>query len=130
MRKLTLSAALISLFFLLLLANSACDKAVGKLPKQTVVTVANVCDSVTYSSKIKKMIETSCGITDCHEAGFPNGDFSTYAGVKSKVDAGTFKQRVFDTPSNPMPPTSNGGMLSSDKLQLIKCWLDKGAKND
>jgi hypothetical protein len=117
---------------------AGCDKKIGKLPEQSTTPPppppVGFCDTVTYNKHIKKIINTSCAIPTCHvPGGNGNGDFTSYAGVSSKVSSGIFKQRVMDPPPgdpNLMPPLSNGGKLPQAQLDLIQCWIDKGAPND
>lgn len=104
----------------------SCEKKVGKI--QTTNTSANVCDSIKYTKHIKPIIITNCAAnSNCHVSGFGMGDFTSYPGLKIKIDDGSFKLRVFDSPNNPMPAS---GMLSQSKLDSIKCWLDKGSPNN
>ncbi len=123
--------AAISFIFLATTATFiSCDKKVGKVPEKKVVVVTpSTCDSSTFSQKISPIISNSCTTSGCHDSGSGNGDFTSYSGLKVKVDNGSLKTRVFDTPDNPMPPTGNG-VLSNQQLTYIKCWLDNGAKNN
>lgn len=124
--KYTVVLSSLFVFVTLVALQTACTKDQGKRPV-ALPPPPNVCDSAKYSVKIAKLIQTSCAITDCHEALFPYGDFTNYSGLKSRIDNGRFKLRVFDSPNNPMPPD---GVLPQAKLTLLKCWLDKGAPND
>jgi hypothetical protein len=118
----------IVLFFLLAVLV-ACDKKVGKIPTTAPATPApaNFCDSIKFNKYIKTIITSNCATPGCHTSGFPSGDFTGYTGIKIKVDNGTFKTRVFNSPSNPMP---QNGMLPQGQLDSIKCWLDRGSPND
>jgi hypothetical protein len=74
-----------------------------------------------YSGLIKTIIDNNC--VPCHFAGGPaNGDFTTYAGIKAKVDAGTFRQRVIVLRN--MPITTS---LSACDLNAIHDWLNANA---
>lgn len=110
-----------SFLLVLTMAFSSCEKSIGKLPPK----VVTLCDTITYTKTIQPMIKSDC--VSCHDANSSYGDFTSYAGLKQKIDNGTFKNRVFDSPANPMP---QGAMYSMDKLDIIKCWLDKGAPNE
>jgi len=83
------------------------------------------CDSVTYATHIQPIIMNQCATAGCHDAGSPNGDYTTYAGVKQKVDNHTFRDRVVT--QGDMPPTAP---LPPHQVELIKCWLGKGAPNN
>jgi hypothetical protein len=125
------------------LAFVACDKKVGKLPGEnngqgTTTSPppppVGFCDTITYNKHIKKIIAANCAIPTCHvPGGSGNGDFTSHSGVSAKVSSGMFKMRVFDPPAGDpslMPPPANGGKLPQAQLDLIKCWMDKGAPND
>lgn len=106
----------------------ACDKKVGELPKAPPPPAPGFCDTITFAKHIKPIIDQSCATPGCHvQGGGGSGDFATYSGVSAKVQTGSFKNRVFDSPNNPMPPS---GKLPQAQLNLIKCWLDKGALNN
>ena len=104
---------------------SNCDKKVGKAG---IVYVPLNCDTITYAKNVKPIIDLNCAKSGCHVTGFANGDYTTYQGVYAKVAAGTFKLRVFDSPSNPMP--QDKGMLPSLELSILRCWLNNGAPNN
>lgn len=79
-----------------------------------------------YSGVIESIITTNCAVTGCHVAGFGSGDFTSYAGVKDKVDNGDrIRVRVLDDKN--MPP---GTPLSQADRDSIDCWLNNGALNN
>lgn len=78
-----------------------------------------------YASNIKPIIDGNCLSSGCHNGGSTHGDFTTYAGVKAKVDNGSFDNRVIQQKNMPL-----GGSLSIDQLKKIKCWLNSGAPNN
>jgi hypothetical protein len=106
-----------------------CEKKVGKTTPLPAPAAANFCDSITYNKHIKPIIINNCAKSGCHVSGFYKGDFTIFTELKVKVDNNLFKLRVFDSPTNPMPPTASG-TLAQAQLDSIKCWLDKGALND
>ncbi len=75
------------------------------------------CDgtSSNYNSNIKSIINSSCTSSGCHPT------YSTYLGLKSILDNGTFKQQVITSKS--MPKNSS---LTSSQLNQIQCWIDAG----
>lgn len=87
---------------------------------------AEKCDTsaVKFSTKIQPLLQRHCN--NCHKAGGTgNGDFSTYGGVKAKVDNGSFRNRTLV--EEDMPPN---GSLNACELQQLQRWLDQGAPND
>ena len=84
--------------------------------------------TVTFSANINPLITAQCGISNsaCHNGTVSaRGDYRTYAGIKVKVDDGTFKTRTTVTQDMPL-----GSTLSQADQALITAWLDAGAKND
>ena len=78
-----------------------------------------------FSTEIQPILNTNCVKAGCHNAGSPNGDYSSYNGIKMKVDNGSVDKRVLKDKS--MPPT---GALSLDDRKKIKCWINSGAQNN
>jgi hypothetical protein len=84
------------------------------------------CDSigVTYTNDVYPIIHTNCVVPGCHGAG-ATWDYTTYAGLKAKVDNGSFEQRVIIQRSMP-----DGPPLSAQEIDILKCWLLDGAPNN
>jgi hypothetical protein len=80
---------------------------------------------VTYTKDIAPLISANCSTPNCHSNNFYFGDFTTYSGLRIKVDNGTFYYRVFTTRNMPL-----NGSLSHTQLQKIQCWLDAGTPNN
>lgn len=86
----------------------------------------DACDSISFATHIEPIFTTSCAVSSgCHGSGTGLSEFTSYANIKTAVDAGTIKDRVLVRKD--MPP---GGSLSDQKLQFIQCWLDAGAPNN
>lgn len=129
MKKILFFLFITGSFFLIL---TRCTKDKQEPPEEvpgTDTTDTTACDStkVLYCNKIKPIIDLNCAISGCHvTGGTGNGIFSTYAGVKAKVDhcAGprTFREIVLIDQS--MPPA---GPLTTGDLNLMTQWLDAGA---
>lgn len=81
--------------------------------------------SSAYNANIRPIINANCMSSGCHNAGSVHGDFSTYAGVKAKVDNGSMNTRVLEDKN--MPPS---GPLPLDARKKIKCWIENGAPNN
>lgn len=110
MKKIFLIASLSTLLY------SSCT-----FEKSEALTVG--CDAtMSYATDIKPIIDAKC--VSCHTTGASQGDFQTYAVVKSKIDNGTFKNRVFTVKD--MPP---GGStpVTEEELGKIKCWMEQGS---
>jgi hypothetical protein len=93
--------------------------------------VSATCDTanVTYAATIKNLVSNKC--QGCHSGSAPGGgiDFSTYAGVKAKINDGKLWGAVNHMPGfSPMP--KGGTKLSTCELAQIKKWIDAGAPNN
>jgi hypothetical protein len=71
---------------------------------------------------------------DCHWTGasIPKPDYTTYAGIKAKVDDGRIQARLFDGVPTFMPPSQTLGppAVSDCDKTLIQRWMDDGAPNN
>ena len=108
----------------------SCTSDKGEVPKPIPITTI-----ISYAADIKPIMVTYCygnGTTHtCHvtpsNQGAP-GDFSTYSGLKVKVDNGTIQSRVL-TSGGGMPPAYSSGptALSAADLEKLKTWVNAGA---
>ena len=91
----------------------------------------NYCDecdttAYTYSGTIKAIVDLNCATSSgCHGNGSQYGAFTTYAGVKARVDNQLIQKRA--VVNQDMPPA--GSMPDCERL-LIKNWIDAGAQNN
>lgn len=93
------------------------------------------CDSIpaTFATDIVPIIESSCsgaGLGQCHQAGSPRGDFTTYSGLKLDVDNGKFNSRVLEVKDMPAGFSNGPRSLTPAQLQTIQCWIDAGAPDN
>lgn len=83
------------------------------------------CDAtMSYATDIMPIIDAKC--VSCHTTGASQGDFQNYAVVKTKVDNGTFINRLFTVKDMPQ----GGPALPEDELRKLKCWVEQGALNN
>ncbi len=119
-------------FWVLILTSfcylNSCTNDKGELPKPVVVL------SAPYQTVVKPIIVTYCygqGTQTCHVTNSnqgASGDFTTYAGLKAKVDNGSFAIRVFN--SKDMPPSYSSPsptIITPDDLEKLKVWVNNGA---
>ncbi len=106
-----------SLILFIVLAMSSCKK--GGSSKRT-----PECDGShpTYNSQIKVIIEGNCNASGCHNAGSHNGNFTTYSGMSSFLNSGSFKRAVLTDQTMP----SGSASLSQKNINLIQCWANDG----
>jgi hypothetical protein len=121
-------------FIAILATTGACTYEKGERaePRNNNDTTA-----VTYTGDIKPILVTYCygqGEQACHVTATnqgATGDFTTYQGLKDKVDNGTIESRVF-APNGGMPPPYSTGptSLTAGDLAKFKKWVDQGAPNN
>ena len=95
-------------------------------------TGGGACDSTyVFNGKISKIIKQNCsGIqhsSGCHSSGAGQGDFSSYSGIKAKIDNGTFVPRALQ--NKDMPPGYSPGpnSMSDCDIKVLQSWINDGA---
>lgn len=80
------------------------------------------CDTegITYENTVKAIMNTHC--ISCHSAGGQTPNLTTYGGVKSSVDNGSFNQQVLVLKT--MPPS---GPLTTCQQNKLTQWIADGA---
>ncbi|MBC7861482.1 MAG: hypothetical protein IAF38_00825 [Bacteroidia bacterium] len=101
-----------------LIIISSCRKDVGKVQ----ATDSVPCGTVSFAQEINPIITQKC--LSCHTQSYVCGSLEDYGTVKTKVDNGTLVDKV---EKKLMPPSNP---LSDSEIQLIKCWVNDGAKNN
>ncbi|PKP01345.1 MAG: hypothetical protein CVU14_05410 [Bacteroidetes bacterium HGW-Bacteroidetes-9] len=86
------------------------------------------CDTtgVTYSGVVSPILASNCN--SCHSPASPSGNVitSTYEGLKTAVDNGSFRKAInHEAGASPMP--KNGNKLPVCDLNKIDAWLNQGA---
>jgi hypothetical protein len=104
----------------------ACRNDKGPLPLTSLINLSECDTSGYYVDDIAPMMTSKCATSGCHDAGSSSGDFTTYIGVKAKVDNGSMKNRVLDIKN--MPPAGNP-VLTQTELKRLDCWIKKGGLN-
>lgn len=110
------------LLFMVTFLSSSCDS--DKLPPPNM----NDCSmfDYTYDNQVKAIIDASCAYTDCHIAGFSDGDFSTFSGMLSRLD----NEKIFDRVigERNMPPDFADGptSLTDEQIEILTCWIENG----
>ncbi len=86
------------------------------------VTIKHGNTGVSYNNEIKRIIETNCAFSGCHDAGSGSRNWTDYE--KLKDNAQNVKLR---TGNRTMPPDDP---LSAEDIERIACWVDDGALNN
>lgn len=94
-------------------------------------------DTVYYQNQIQPIFNTYCTGTDCHSGPKPkeNLNLSSYANAIASgkikpynaADSKVYKSLIDSDPGDRMPP---GGSMPQEKIDLIKKWINQGAKNN
>ena len=130
-----LPRALILLFGIFLLLLNACssdelEEMDDEDDEEEMMEEMFDCDGVdvSYTMDVLPIVNEACALSGCHvSGGSGNGDFSSYAGLKAKVDNGSIESRTLIQMN--MPPSNSTGpttLTDSQKL-LIACWIQDGA---
>ncbi len=124
------------LFILMIGYFSACThKEIEKMIPVNIDTTGM--DSISYINDIHPIIITYCygtGNQHCHVINTNQGaigDFTNYAGLKSKVDNGTLQSRALNAGGG-MPPSYTTGptALTTNEKSKIQNWIDSGAPDN
>ena len=117
-----------ALLFTIILGLVACSEDSTEEMTPDGVDCTNI--NASYSNDIEPIISNSCALSGCHVAGFSRGDFTTYEGLKAKVDDGSVKTRAIDQMN--MPPANSSGptSLNDNQLELLTCWIEAGAPDN
>lgn len=106
---------------ILLFSVAACKK------NATTPTSSLDCSNIpaSFANDVVPIINNAC--VSCHNSGYAYGDFTSYLGIKAKIDNGSFKLRTIDQKS--MPPSNLSGptSLTSTELNILSCWIEAGA---
>lgn len=81
--------------------------------------------NATFANDVNPIIKSNCLSSGCHNTGSKDGDFTTYAGIKTKANNGSLNRRVLTVKDMP----SSGALSLSDRKK-IKCWINNGAPNN
>lgn len=97
----------------------SCAKDVGLNPELN----KTFCDTISYSQDVRGILDTNCVI--CHDASFVGKDYTSYDGIKQKIDNGTFYVKVIQTREMPLT-----GSITEMEYNILKCWYEKGGPNN
>ncbi|NNC94999.1 MAG: hypothetical protein HKN92_05505 [Chitinophagales bacterium] len=89
-----------------------------------------VCDTtaVSFSADVQPIIDLKCATPGCHVAGGSPGIIMTnYAGIKAKVDDGSFENRALVQKN--MPPSGSQD-LTNCELDILTAWINAGAPDN
>ena len=116
---------LINLLILITLVTIACSKGGDSVatPSPSTTVDCSTIDS-RYGTVVSVIIQNSCAISSCHNAGSINGPgpLTNYTQVKAAAD------RVAGSVASGSMP--RGTVLSTSQKNAIACWVSSGALNN
>lgn len=80
---------------------------------------------VSLASDIVPLMQSNCAVSGCHVSGAQNPNFSDKANILQNAS-----QILSRTSNRSMPPSSSGKSLTDAQIELIRCWVDAGAKDN
>ncbi len=93
-------------------------------------------DTVYFVNDILPLLQSGCAVSGCHDDITKEHRvvMTNYADIiktgevkKGNANGSKLYEVLRETGEDLMPPKSNGGPFSSDKIALIKKWIDQGA---
>jgi len=91
----------------------------------TLDVIVNLTDETSLANDVVPMIQTNCAISGCHVSGAQSPNFSDKANIINSA------QRILArTSQRTMPPIASGKTLTDQQIELIRCWVDAGAKDN
>lgn len=105
---------------------NSCTKDKAQPP---IVSTCTGVDSATntYNLRIKAIMDNSCAMSGCHDAGTASGSvlLDTYAATQTSFQTKTCLCAIQQTGScNPMPQGS--AKLADSLITYIQCWSERG----
>lgn len=120
-----ISLALLGVF----ISGCTKDKALVTGPK------VFVCDStITYTSTVKTIMDTKCGLPTCHDAMTPGGglNFSIYSDCRDVALTHNILlcsiKHDCTCGYKPMPYPPGSSKIGDSLINILNCWVANGAK--
>jgi len=97
------------------------------------IDTTGVCDTIasTFMAKVLPILSTNCNLSGCHNsassaAGYA---FETYAQVLIGINDGSILCTInHESGCDPMPKFAS--KLADADIQIIQCWVNKGANDN
>jgi len=118
---------MVSICFPVLFTACESENKEELFPKDLKDTV-DVCPTVnmSFSMDINPIIVANCAFSGCHGENSIDGDFTTYQGIKNKIDNGDLIRNEVVTRKK-MPKNAT---LPDCEIDKIESWLNAGAPNN
>ena len=94
---------------------------------EEVIIDTSACDSLmaTYDEAVGVIINSTCNLPGCHNAGSVFGDFTTYSSdLLSSANSGEFESRVIINRDDPVLGMPRGDSLTDDQIDIMQCWIE------
>ena len=87
------------------------------------------CDTLdaTYDGMVSVIINSTCSLPGCHNAGSVFGDYTTYSSdLIGATNSGEFEDRIIVNRADPVRGMPRGDELDDDELEIMRCWIENG----
>ncbi|OJJ16593.1 hypothetical protein BKI52_32270 [marine bacterium AO1-C] len=91
----------------------------------TLNITVDLTDETSLANDVAPIIQTNCAISGCHVSGAQNPNLSDKANIIDRAE-----RILARTSERTMPPSSSGKSLTAQQIELIRCWVDAGAKDN
>ncbi len=81
--------------------------------------------TVSFATEIAPLIQTYCAIPACHQSNATFPTLESYPQINGAKDR--IRARAVDLKTMPPPPRPR---LTPNEINLLKTWLDEGARNN
>lgn len=104
------------------------------LANLTTIPTVNATGAICFDTQVLPIIVSNCALSGCHDAKSKKDGYelTSYATITKKgiVAGDASKSKIYksmiDTGEDRMPPA---GPIASEKINIIKEWINQGAKN-
>ena len=83
-------------------------------------------DPCSFTEKVQPIINSRCAVQACHDGSSALADFREFEALKSRAENGRIRRNVLELQI--MPPASAIPLTEYEK-DILRCWLDGGAKD-
>jgi hypothetical protein len=118
--------ALLFILAMSVVVINSCTKDKGE-PISPDVLLCGDTSHITYTNYVSSVLVTNCTLSGCHTSSFIGFDYTNYAGIKAKVDNGSFQNRVLNLKNMPSPLSTGPTSLDHCTLLKLQAWVNDGA---
>lgn len=91
----------------------------------TVEAKVALIQDISLTNDIVPLLQSNCAISGCHVSGAQNPNLSDKATILQNAS-----QILARTSNRSMPPSTSGKSLTDAQIELIRCWVEDGSKDN